>query len=93
MSRPAAYITTPLGMGFGYLRGPIRIFRLLRRLQSCNRDRFEGIQDRVLDDTEIGDWAVTEVTAAACRRSQPQDLGPVSMAPRRPRSDFSVNGH
>jgi hypothetical protein len=87
LSRPAAHISTPLGMGFGHSRfsGPNRIFRLLyvaydlatAIAETIVRDRFKGIQDRVLDYSEIGDWAVTEVTAAACRPSRPQDLGPV----------------
>ncbi|WP_262529783.1 hypothetical protein [Agrobacterium tumefaciens] len=29
----------------------------------CARDRFEGTQERVLDESEIEDWSVTEVTA------------------------------
>ncbi|MCA1868349.1 RES family NAD+ phosphorylase [Agrobacterium genomosp. 3] len=70
---PAAHMLTPLGMGFGQSRfsSPNRIFRLLYAAydlataiaETIVRDRFEGTQDRVLDESEIEEWAVTEVTA------------------------------
>lgn len=71
---PIAYMATPLGMGFGQTRfsSPSRVFRLVyiaRDLataiaETIVRDRFEGATERVLDQTEIEDWAVAEVTAA-----------------------------
>jgi hypothetical protein len=70
---PAAHMSTPLGMGFGQSRfsSPNQIFRLLYAAydlataiaETIVRDRFEGTQDRVLDESEIEDWAVAEVTA------------------------------
>lgn len=73
----------PLGMGFGQSRfsGPNRIFRLLYAAYDLAtaiavtivRDRFEVTQDRALDYSEIGDWAVIEATAAACR-SMPNNM-------------------
>lgn len=70
---PAAHAITPLGMGFGHTRfsSPDRAFRLAyvaRDLataiaETIVRDRFEGVTDRVLDSTEIEEWAVAEVTA------------------------------
>ncbi|MCQ1574152.1 RES family NAD+ phosphorylase [Neorhizobium galegae] len=70
---PAAHISTPLGMGFGQSRfsSPNQVFRLLYAAydlataiaETTVRDRFEGTQDRVLDESEIEEWAVTEVTA------------------------------
>lgn len=70
---PVAHMTTPLGMGFGQSRfsSPGKIFRLLYGAhdlataiaETIVRDRFEGTLDRVLDESEIEDWAVAEVTA------------------------------
>lgn len=60
-------------MGFGQTRfsSPGRVFRLVYLAgdlataiaETIVRDRFEGATQRVLDQTEIGDWAVAEVTA------------------------------
>jgi hypothetical protein len=70
---PAAHAATPLGMGFGHTRfsSPDRAFRLVyiaRDLataiaETIVRDRFEGATERVLDYSEIEEWAVAEVTA------------------------------
>jgi len=70
---PAAHMTTPLGMGFGHTRfsSPAQKFRLVyiaRDLataiaETIVRDRFEGASKRVLDDSEIEEWAVAELTA------------------------------
>lgn len=70
---PVAHMSTPLGMGFGQSRfsSPNQMFRLLYAAydlataiaETIVRDRFEGTQDRVLDESEIEDWSVTEVTA------------------------------
>lgn len=70
---PVAHMSTPLGMGFGQSRfsSPNQSFRLLYAAydlataiaETIVRDRFEGIRDRVLDESEIEEWAVTEVTA------------------------------
>ena len=70
---PVAHMTTPLGMGFGQTRfsSPGRVFRLVYLAgdlataiaETIVRDRFEGTAKRVLDQTEIEDWAVAEVTA------------------------------
>ncbi|MUZ65800.1 RES domain-containing protein [Agrobacterium vitis] len=70
---PVAHMSTPLGMGFGQSRfsSPNHMFRLLYAAydlataiaETIVRDRFEGTQDRVLDESEIEDWSVTEVTA------------------------------
>src|SRR5258707_438195 len=70
---PAVHATSPLGMGFGHTRfsSPDRAFRLVyiaRDLataiaETIVRDRFEGAVERVLDDSEIQEWAVAEVTA------------------------------
>jgi hypothetical protein len=70
---PTAHMPTPLGMGFGQSRfsSPNQMFRLLYAAcdlataiaETIVRDRFEGTQDRVLDESEIEDWAVAEVTA------------------------------
>jgi hypothetical protein len=71
---PAAHVPTPLGMGFGQSRfsSPNQMFRLLYAAydlataiaETIVRDRFEGAQDRVLDESEIEGWAVAEVTAS-----------------------------
>lgn len=70
---PVAHRSTPLGMGFGQSRfsSPNRIFQLLYAAydlatavaETIVRDRFEGTQARVLDESEVSDWAVAEVTA------------------------------
>lgn len=70
---PAAHAATPLGMGFGHTRfsSPDQAFRLVyiaRDLataiaETIVRDRFEGATERVLDYSEIDEWAVAEVTA------------------------------
>nr|NTA46172.1 RES family NAD+ phosphorylase [Agrobacterium tumefaciens] len=70
---PVAHMSTPLGMGFGQSRfsSPNQMFRLLYAAydlataiaETIVRDRFEGTQERVLDESEIEDWSVTEVTA------------------------------
>jgi hypothetical protein len=70
---PAAHAATPLGMGFGHTRfsSPDHSFRLVyiaRDLataiaETIVRDRFEGATERVLDYSEIEEWAVAEVTA------------------------------
>ncbi|QWK81289.1 RES family NAD+ phosphorylase [Ochrobactrum sp. BTU1] len=72
---PVAHMSTPLGMGFGQSRfsSPNQLFRLLYAAydlataiaETIVRDRFEGMPDRVLDESEIEEWAVTEVTATA----------------------------
>lgn len=71
---PSDKMATPLGMGHGHSRfsSPNRTFRtvyLARDLataiaETIVRDRFEGASDRVLDETEIGEWAIAEVSAA-----------------------------
>ncbi|CCM78481.1 RES family NAD+ phosphorylase [Rhizobium mesoamericanum] len=70
---PVAHRATPLGMGVGNTRfsSPSRAFKLLyiasdlatAIAETIVRDRFEGTQERVLDESEIEDWAVAEVTA------------------------------
>ena len=70
---PKAHAATPLGMGFGQTRfaAPDNSFRLVyiaRNLatsiaETVVRDRFEGKVKRILDVTEIDDWAVAEVSA------------------------------
>ncbi len=70
---PAAYMTTPLGMGFGITRfsSPGKAFQLVYIAcdlatviaETIVRDRFEGASNRFLDESEISAWAVAEVTA------------------------------
>lgn len=70
---PAAHAATPLGMGLSHTRfsSPDRSFRLIyiaRDLataiaETIVRDRFEGATERVLDYSEIEEWAVAEVSA------------------------------
>lgn len=70
---PSDKIATPLGMGYGHSRfsSPSRMFQLVyiaRDLataiaETIVRDRFEGASDRVLDESEIEEWAIAEVTA------------------------------
>ncbi|MDP3411088.1 RES family NAD+ phosphorylase [Bosea sp. (in: a-proteobacteria)] len=72
---PVAHMRKPLGMGFGHSRfsSPSQAFKLLylaRDLATAIAetivwDRFEGEIDRVLDEGEIENWAVAEVTATA----------------------------
>lgn len=72
---PLVHIRTPLGMGFGQSRfsSPSQAFKLVylaRDLataiaETIVRDRFEGESARVLDESEIENWAVAEVTAIA----------------------------
>jgi hypothetical protein len=70
---PIAHKATPLGMGFGNTRfsSPSQAFKLIyvahdlatAIAETIVRDRFEGVQERVLDESEIEEWAVSEVTA------------------------------
>lgn len=70
---PVAHMATPLGMGFGQTRfsspsGAFRLAYIARDLataitETIVRDRFEGATERVLDQTEIEEWAVAEITA------------------------------
>lgn len=70
---PISHVATPLGMGFGQTRfsSPSMAFRLVyiardvatAIAETIVRDRFEGATERVLDQTEIEEWAVAEVTA------------------------------
>jgi hypothetical protein len=70
---PKAHAATPLGMGFGQTRfsAPDNSFRLVyiardiatAIAETIVRDRFEGRAQRVLDVTEVNDWAVCEVSA------------------------------
>jgi RES domain. len=71
----AAHMATPLGVGFGHTRfsSPDRTFQLVyiaRDLataiaETIVRDRFEGRMKRVLDQSEIEEWAVAEITATS----------------------------
>ena len=64
---PLEYKATPLGMGFGQTRfsSPTRAFQLAyiakdvatSIAETIVRDRFEGAAMRVLDESEIEDWA------------------------------------
>jgi len=70
---PKAHAATPLGMGFGQTRfsAPDNSFRLVyiacdietAIAETIIRDRFEGRAKRILDITEVDDWAVSEVSA------------------------------
>ncbi len=70
---PKAHAATPLGMGFGQTRfaAPDNSFRLVyiaRNVataiaETVVRDRFEGRVRRILDISEVDDWAVAEVSA------------------------------
>lgn len=72
---PIAHAATPLGMGFGQTRfsAPDNSFKVLyiaRDLataiaETIIRDRFEGRAKRVLDLTEVSDWAFAEVSTTA----------------------------
>jgi len=71
---PVTHMATPLGMGFGQSRfsSPNHLFQLAYIAQDLAtgiaetiiRDRFEGTAERVLDESEIAEWAVAEITAA-----------------------------
>lgn len=71
---PVEHKATPLGMGFGHTRfsSPSQTFRLAyiagdlatAIAETIVRDRFEGAQERILDESEIAEWAVAEVAAA-----------------------------
>jgi hypothetical protein len=71
----AAHRATPLGMGFGHTRfsspdGTFQLIYIARDLptaiaETIVRDRFEGAVERVLDQSEVEEWAVAEVTATA----------------------------
>lgn len=70
---PLAHKATPLGMGFGQTRfsSPSKAFMLayIARdvatsiAETIVRDRFEGAAERILDESEIGEWAVAEISA------------------------------
>ena len=70
---PLQYKATPLGMGFGQTRfsSPTRAFQLAYIAKDVStsiaetivRDRFEGTAARVLDESEIEDWAMAEINA------------------------------
>jgi hypothetical protein len=70
---PKVHAATPLGMGFGQTRfsAPDNSFRLVyiahdiatAIAETIIRDRFEGRARRVLDITEVDDWAFSEVSA------------------------------
>ncbi len=70
---PKAHAATPLGMGFGQSRfaAPDKSFQLVylaRNIataiaETVVRDRFEGKVRRILDITELTDWAASEVSA------------------------------
>lgn len=72
---PVEHKATPLGMGFGHTRfsSPNRSFQLAyiacdlatAIAETIVRDRFEGAQERILDESEIAQWAVAEVTSTA----------------------------
>lgn len=72
---PIAHAATPLGMGFGQTRfsAPDNSFKVLyiaRNLatavaETIIRDRFEGRAKRVLDLTEVDDWAFAEIKTTA----------------------------
>lgn len=70
---PFGKTATPLGMGHGNSRfsSPSKMFQLVyiacdlatAIAETIIRDRFESAANRVLDETEIGEWAIAEVTA------------------------------
>lgn len=72
---PKAHAATPLGMGFGQTRfsAPDNSFKVLyvardiatAIAETIVRDRFEGRTGRILDITEVDDWAFSEVSATA----------------------------
>lgn len=72
---PKVHAATPLGMGFGQTRfsAPDNSFRLVyiardiatAIAETIIRDRFEGRARRVLDISELDDWAFSEISAGA----------------------------
>ncbi|MGE3708815.1 MAG: RES family NAD+ phosphorylase [Hyphomicrobiaceae bacterium] len=70
---PKVHAATPLGMGFGQTRfsAPDNSFKVLyiardiatAIAETIIRDRFEGRARRILDITEVDDWAFSEVSA------------------------------
>lgn len=70
---PLEHKATPLGMGFGQTRfsSPTRAFQLAyiakdvatSIAETIVRDRFEGAAARVLDESEVEDWAMAEISA------------------------------
>ena len=70
---PSDKMATPLGMGYGHSRfsSPNKTFRVVYLAhdlataiaETIVRDRFEGASGRVLDETEIEEWAIAEVSA------------------------------
>lgn len=69
---PKVHAGTPLGMGFGQTRfsAPDNSFKVLyiardiatAIAETIVRDRFEGRAKRILDFTEVDDWAFSEVS-------------------------------
>lgn len=69
---PKVHAGTPLGMGFGQTRfsAPDNSFKVLyiardiatAIAETIVRDRFEGRAKRILDFTEVDDWALSEVS-------------------------------
>lgn len=72
---PKVHAATPLGMGFGQTRfsAPDNSFKVLyiardvatAIAETIIRDRFEGRAKRILDLTEVDDWAFSEVSTTA----------------------------
>jgi hypothetical protein len=72
---PRMHVATPLGMGFGQSRfaSPDQSFQLIYIAsdlatgiaETIVRDRFEGRDKRVLDLSEVEDWAVSEISATS----------------------------
>jgi len=72
---PKVHAATPLGMGFGQTRfsAPDNSFKVLyiardiatAIAETIIRDRFEGRAKRILDLTEVDDWAFSEVSTIA----------------------------
>ena len=70
---PLEHKATPLGMGLGQTRfsSPTRAFQLAyiakdvatSIAETIVRDRFEGAAARVLDESEVEDWAMAEISA------------------------------
>jgi hypothetical protein len=70
---PKIHAATPLGMGFGQTRfsasdNSFRLAYIARDIataiaETIIRDRFEGRAKRVLDITELDDWAFSEISA------------------------------
>jgi hypothetical protein len=75
---PSAHMATPLGMGIGFpvlksdnsFRFPYITHDIATAIaETIVRDRFEGASDRVLDETEIENWAVAEHSDLSSHRS------------------------